>query len=151
MTGDSTVAEIEAVGGTARDRGRCHQARGGRHHGSRVVQDRSGSMCSSPMPGRGRPIGWHTKASTLDPAPLQLVVAMNLFGSVYSCNSGSSQKQSRSGRVGRPTFSGTGRSFRYGRRGMPTSRGPLVISRMLDVVPGIWRHPVPAAISDFTV
>jgi NAD(P)-dependent dehydrogenase (short-subunit alcohol dehydrogenase family) len=27
-----------------------------------------------------------TKASTLDPALLQLVVDMNLFGTVYSCN-----------------------------------------------------------------
>jgi 3-oxoacyl-[acyl-carrier protein] reductase len=26
-----------------------------------------------------------TKASTLDPAPLELVVSMNLFGTVYSC------------------------------------------------------------------
>ena len=34
--------------------------------------------------GRGRPVD--TKASTLDPALLQLVVSMNLFGTVYSCN-----------------------------------------------------------------
>src|SRR5256885_1841607 len=34
--------------------------------------------------GRGRPMD--TKASGLDPALLQLVVAMNLFGTVYSCN-----------------------------------------------------------------
>ena len=43
-------------------------------------------MCSSPMPagGRGRPVD--TKASTLDPALLHLVTAMNLFGTVYTCN-----------------------------------------------------------------
>ena len=34
--------------------------------------------------GRGRPMD--TKASSLDPALLQLVTEMNLFGTVYSCN-----------------------------------------------------------------
>jgi NAD(P)-dependent dehydrogenase (short-subunit alcohol dehydrogenase family) len=34
--------------------------------------------------GRGRPID--TKTSTLDPALLDLVTSMNLFGTVYSCN-----------------------------------------------------------------
>jgi 3-oxoacyl-[acyl-carrier protein] reductase len=34
--------------------------------------------------GRGRPVD--TKASALDPALLQLVTEMNLFGTVYSCN-----------------------------------------------------------------
>jgi NAD(P)-dependent dehydrogenase (short-subunit alcohol dehydrogenase family) len=34
--------------------------------------------------GRGRPVD--TKASTLDPALLHLVTAMNLFGAVYTCN-----------------------------------------------------------------
>ena len=34
--------------------------------------------------GRGRPLD--TKASTLDPALLQLVTAMNLFGTVYLVN-----------------------------------------------------------------
>ena len=34
--------------------------------------------------GRGRPMD--TKASTLDPALLQLVTEMNLFGTVHPCN-----------------------------------------------------------------
>jgi NAD(P)-dependent dehydrogenase (short-subunit alcohol dehydrogenase family) len=38
-------------------------------------------MCSSPMPGESL-----SADSTLDPAPLQLVVAMNLFGTVYTVN-----------------------------------------------------------------
>lgn len=46
--------------------------------------------------GRGRPND--TKASTLDPALLQLVVAMNLFGTVYSVNAiAPVKKEQRSG------------------------------------------------------
>jgi len=48
--------------------------------------------------GRGRPMD--TKASTLDPALLQLVVEMNLFGTVYSCNAVAPvMKQPRSGKI----------------------------------------------------
>jgi NAD(P)-dependent dehydrogenase (short-subunit alcohol dehydrogenase family) len=48
--------------------------------------------------GRGRPVD--TKASSLDPALLQLVVEMNLFGTVYSCNAVAPiMKQQRSGRI----------------------------------------------------
>ena len=48
--------------------------------------------------GRGRPVD--TKASTLDPALLQLVVEMNLFGTVYSCNAVAPiMKQQRSGKI----------------------------------------------------
>jgi 3-oxoacyl-[acyl-carrier protein] reductase len=48
--------------------------------------------------GRGRPVD--TKASGLDPALLQLVVAMNLFGTVYSCNAVAPiMKEQRSGRI----------------------------------------------------
>ena len=58
------------------------------------------SMCSSRMPVAvgGRPMD--TKASTLDPALLQLVVSMNLFGTVYSCNAVAPiMKQQRSGKI----------------------------------------------------
>jgi 3-oxoacyl-[acyl-carrier protein] reductase len=53
------------------------------------------------MPTRGRcgrlP---DTKARTLDPALLQLVVEMNLFGTVYSCNAATPvMKQQRSGKI----------------------------------------------------
>src|SRR5437016_750999 len=48
--------------------------------------------------GRGRPVD--TKASGLDPALLQLVLAMNLFGTVYSCNGVAPiMKEQRSGRI----------------------------------------------------
>ena len=48
--------------------------------------------------GRGRPID--TKASSLDPALLQLVTEMNLFGTVYSCNAVAPiMKQQRSGKI----------------------------------------------------
>jgi NAD(P)-dependent dehydrogenase (short-subunit alcohol dehydrogenase family) len=41
-----------------------------------------------------------TKASTLDPALLQLVTEMNLFGTVYSCNAVAPvMKQQRSGKI----------------------------------------------------
>lgn len=47
---------------------------------------------------RGRPID--TKASTLDPALLQLVTRMNLFGTVYSCNAVARfMKQQGSGKI----------------------------------------------------
>ncbi len=48
--------------------------------------------------GRGRPMD--TKASALDPGLLQLVVEMNLFGTVDSCNPVAPiVKQQRSGRI----------------------------------------------------
>src|SRR5207302_4587844 len=48
--------------------------------------------------GRGRPMD--TKASMLDPAILQLVLEMNLFGTVYSCNAVAPiMKQQRSGKI----------------------------------------------------
>jgi 3-oxoacyl-[acyl-carrier protein] reductase len=48
--------------------------------------------------GRGRPMD--TRASTLHPALLQLVVDMNLFGTVYSCNAVTPiMKQQRSGKI----------------------------------------------------
>ena len=48
--------------------------------------------------GRGWPMD--TKASSLDPALLQLVTEMNLFGTVYSCNAVAPvMKQQRSGKI----------------------------------------------------
>jgi NADP-dependent 3-hydroxy acid dehydrogenase YdfG len=48
--------------------------------------------------GRGRPID--TKASTLDPALLQLATEMNLFGTVYTVNAvAPTMKQQRSGKI----------------------------------------------------
>jgi NAD(P)-dependent dehydrogenase (short-subunit alcohol dehydrogenase family) len=53
---------------------------------------------SIPGGGRGRPVD--TKAITLDPALLRLVTEMNLFGTVYSCNSVAPiMKQQRFGKI----------------------------------------------------
>jgi 3-oxoacyl-[acyl-carrier protein] reductase len=101
MTADSTVAEIEAAGGDAlgieldvTDRDAVELmvaevvARWGRVD---VLVANAGG-------GRGRPVD--TKASSLNPALLQLVVGMNLFGTVYSCNAVAPvMKQQRSGKI----------------------------------------------------
>src|ERR1700719_4298128 len=101
MTADSTVAEIEASGGTAlgievdvRD----HEAVEAMV--ARVVQEsgRVDLLVANAGGGRGRPVD--TKASTLDPALLQLVTEMNLFGTVYSCNAVAPvMKQQRFGKI----------------------------------------------------
>ena len=87
MTADSTVAEIEASGGIAL--GVEVDVRG--HEAveamvARVVQEwgRVDILVANAGGGRGRPM--ETKASSLDPALLQLVTEMNLFGTVYCCN-----------------------------------------------------------------
>ena len=101
MTADSTVAEIEASGGIAlgievdvRD----HEAVEAMV--ARVVQEwgRVDVLVANAGGGRGRPMD--TKASSLDPALLQLVTEMNLFGTVYSCNAVAPiMKQQRSGKI----------------------------------------------------
>ena len=101
MTADSTVAEIEASGGTAlgievdvRD----HEAVEAMV--ARVVREwgRVDVLVANAGGGRGRPMD--TKASTLDPALLHLVTEMNLFGTVYSCNAvAPTMKQQRSGKI----------------------------------------------------
>src|SRR5271170_7556499 len=85
MTGDSTIAEIEAMGGTALG----IEVDVGDHEAvaamvTRVVETwgRIDVLVANAGGGRGRPID--TRASTLDPALLRLVVEMNLFGTVYS-------------------------------------------------------------------
>jgi 3-oxoacyl-[acyl-carrier protein] reductase len=101
MTGDSTVAEIEAMGGAAigievdiRDQAAVEAMV------ARVVESwgRVDVLVANAGGGRGRPID--TRASTLDPALLRLVVEMNLFGTVYSCNAVAPiMKQQRSGKI----------------------------------------------------
>jgi 3-oxoacyl-[acyl-carrier protein] reductase len=101
MTADSTVVEIDAAGGTAlgievdvRD----HEAVAATV--ARVAQEwgRIDVLVANAGGGRGRPID--TKASALDPALLQLVTEMNLFGTVYSCNAVAPiMKQQRSGKI----------------------------------------------------
>src|SRR5689334_4960497 len=101
MTADSTVAEIEAAGGTGlgievdvRDHAAVEAMV------ARVVQEwgRVDVLVANAGGGRGRPMD--TKASSLDPALLQLVTEMNLFGTVYSCNAVAPiMKQQRSGKI----------------------------------------------------
>ena len=101
MTGDSTVAEIEAAGGAAigieldvTD----HQAVEAMV--ARVVEQlgRVDVLVANAGGGRGRPVD--TKASALDPALLHLVTAMNLFGTVYTCNAVAPiMKRQRSGKI----------------------------------------------------
>jgi 3-oxoacyl-[acyl-carrier protein] reductase len=101
MTADSTVAEIEASGGPA-----LGIAVDVRDHESvdavvaRVVQEwgRVDVLVANVGGGRGRPVD--AKASTLGPALLELVVEMNLFGTVYSCNAVAPiMKQQRSAKI----------------------------------------------------
>lgn len=101
MTGENTVAEIEAAGGTAigievdvTD----HEAVNAMV--AQVVREwgRVDVLVVNAGGGRGRPID--TKASTLDPALLQLVTAMNLFGTVYTVNAVAPiMKEQRSGKI----------------------------------------------------
>src|ERR1700760_1886983 len=101
MTGDSTVAEIEAAGGAATgiqldvaDRSAVDAMV------AKVVATwgRVDILVANAGGGRGRPID--TKASTLDPGLLHLVTAMNLFGTVYTVNAVTPiMKEQRSGRI----------------------------------------------------
>jgi 3-oxoacyl-[acyl-carrier protein] reductase len=101
MTGDNTVAEIEAAGGSAlgieldmRNTAAVEAMV------ERVVKEwgRVDVLVANAGGGRGRPMD--TKASSLDPELLQLVTEMNLFGTVYSCNAVAPiMKQQRSGKI----------------------------------------------------
>jgi 3-oxoacyl-[acyl-carrier protein] reductase len=101
MTGDSTVAEIEASGGSAlgievdvTD----HEAVNARVARVVAAWGRVDVLVANAGGGRGRPMD--TKASTLDPALLQLVVSMNLFGTVYTVNAvAPTMKEQRSGKI----------------------------------------------------
>ena len=101
MTADSTVAEIEASGGSAfgieldvnDDAAVAAMV-------ARVVErwGRVDVLVANAGGGRGRPID--TKASNLDPALLRLVVDMNLFGTVYTVNAVAPiMKAQRSGKI----------------------------------------------------
>ena len=101
MTGETTVAEIEASGGTAlgievdvRDNAAVEVMV------ARILREwgRVDVLVANAGGGRGRPMD--TKASSLDPALLHRVTEMNLFGTVYSCNAVVPiMKQQRSGKI----------------------------------------------------
>ena len=100
MTADSTVAEIEAAGGALGIEVDVRDHAAVEAMVARVVQEwgRVDVLVANAGGGRGRPMD--TKASTLDPALLQLVTEMNLFGTVYSCNAVAPiMKQQRSGKI----------------------------------------------------
>ena len=101
MTAASTVAEIEAAGGTAMGIA-CdvcdHAAVDAMAAQVMAAWGRVDVLVANAGGGRGRPLD--TKASTLDPALLQLVTSMNLYGTVYCCNAVAPiMKQQRSGRI----------------------------------------------------
>ena len=101
MTAESTAAEIEASGGAALGvecdvcDHRAVEAMVAR------VDERWGRvdvLVATAGGGRGRPVD--TKASTIDPPLLDLVVSMNLFGTVYSCSAVAPiMKRQRSGKI----------------------------------------------------
>src|SRR5579884_3039896 len=87
MTGADTAAEIVAMGGSALGiTVDVCDPQAVAAMVARVVEEwgRIDVLVANAGGGRGRPVD--TKASTLDPALLQLVTAMNLFGTAYSCN-----------------------------------------------------------------
>jgi 3-oxoacyl-[acyl-carrier protein] reductase len=101
MTADNTVAEIEAAGaivlGIDVD---VHDHEAVEAMVARVVQawGRVDVLVANAAGDRGRPMD--TKASTLDPALLELVTSMNLFGTVYSRNAVAPiMKPQRSGKI----------------------------------------------------
>jgi 3-oxoacyl-[acyl-carrier protein] reductase len=101
MTAESTVAEIQASGGSAMgiEVDVCDE----KAVAAMVqrVSDEWGCVdilvCNAGG-GRGRPVD--TKASALDPGLLQLVTSMNLYGTVYCCNAVAPiMKRQRSGKI----------------------------------------------------
>jgi 3-oxoacyl-[acyl-carrier protein] reductase len=101
MTAESTVAEIEAAGGAALgvEVDVCDR-RAVESMVARVAEEwgRVDVLVANAGGGRGQPVD--TKASTIDPALLDLVVGMNLYGTVYCCNAVASlMKQQRSGKI----------------------------------------------------
>jgi 3-oxoacyl-[acyl-carrier protein] reductase len=101
MTAGDTVAEIEAAGGTAIgiELDVCDAAAVAAMV-ERVVAawGRVDVLVANAGGGRGRPLD--TKATTLDPALLQLVIGMNLYGTVYCCNAvGPVMKAQHSGKI----------------------------------------------------
>jgi 3-oxoacyl-[acyl-carrier protein] reductase len=101
MTADSTVAEIAAMGVAALgiEVDVADPAAVGAM-AARVVREwgRIDVLVANAGGGRGRPVD--TKASSLDPALLQLVVGMNLFGTVYTVNAvAPTMKEQRAGKI----------------------------------------------------
>ena len=101
MTADSTVDEITAAGGAAIGIALdVADADAVERMAARVMAEwgRIDVLVCNAGGGRGRPMD--TRASSLDPALLQLVVGMNLYGTVYCCNAVAPvMKAQRSGKI----------------------------------------------------
>lgn len=101
MTAETTIAEIEATGGTALGiKVDVTDYEAVNAMVAQVVQEwgRIDVLVANAGGGRGRPVD--TKASILDPALLQLVTAMNLFGTVYTVNAvAPTMKEQWSGKI----------------------------------------------------
>jgi 3-oxoacyl-[acyl-carrier protein] reductase len=101
MTAGSTVDEILAGGGAAIGiQLDVTDAAAAQAMADQVMKTwgRIDILVANAGGGRGRPAD--TKASTLDPALLHLVVSMNLYGTVYSVNAvAPAMKQQRSGKI----------------------------------------------------
>jgi 3-oxoacyl-[acyl-carrier protein] reductase len=101
MTAASTVAEIEGIGGTAIGiEVDVTDPEAVNSMVARIVEEwgRIDVLVANAGGGRGRPMD--TKASTLDPALLRLVIDMNLFGTVYTVNAVAPvMKEQRSGKI----------------------------------------------------
>jgi NAD(P)-dependent dehydrogenase (short-subunit alcohol dehydrogenase family) len=101
MTGDSTVAEIEAAGGSAFGVELDVADRAAVDAMVTQVAEKWGRvdiLVANAGGGRGRPLD--TKASTLDTGLLDLVLHMNLYGTIYCCNSVAPiMKQQRYGKI----------------------------------------------------
>jgi 3-oxoacyl-[acyl-carrier protein] reductase len=101
MTGDSTVHEIQAMGGDAigiecdvMDEAAVYAMVAQVHR----TWGRVDILVANAGGGRGRPID--TKASTLDSSLLKLVTEMNLYGTVYAVNAVAPiMKEQRSGKI----------------------------------------------------
>jgi 3-oxoacyl-[acyl-carrier protein] reductase len=101
MTGDSTVAEIEAAGGSAFGVELDVADRAAVDAMVTQVAEKWGRvdiLVANAGGGRGRPLD--TRASTLDTGLLDLVLHMNLYGTIYCCNSVAPiMKQQRYGKI----------------------------------------------------
>lgn len=101
MTGDSTMAEIEAGGGEAIGIEMDVTDEAAVNAMVAEVMKKWGRvdiLVANAGGGRGRPVD--TKASTLDSTLLHLVTAMNLFGTVYTVNAVAPvMKEQRSGKI----------------------------------------------------
>ena len=103
MTADSTVAEIEATGGTALGiEVDVRDTRRSRRWSRASCRNGAASMSWSPMPAAVAVGRWTPRPAPLTRHCCSLSSEMNLFGTVYRCNAVAPiMKEQRSGRSSR--------------------------------------------------